>query len=105
MSELSQSLASWRRFTEAAEPPEPVSRGIDRAADFHRQHLERSGRLILENLAAHDEFCKAIEAYVTEHAGDRSEEHQQRVADFAAYLLRVYENTNSQSLGHAVSGR
>jgi hypothetical protein len=27
------------------------------------------------------------------------------VADYAAYLLRVYENANSQSLGHAVSGR
>jgi hypothetical protein len=102
MKSVEERLSTWRRFAGDAMPPEPVSRGIDRVASLHRAQLERTGRLALENLKAHDQFCAAIEAYVKERAGERSEEHQQRVADYAAYLLRVYENASSQALGPAL---
>jgi hypothetical protein len=90
MKSVEERLSTWRRFAGDAMPPEPVSRGIDRVASLHRAQLERTGRLALENLKAHDQFCAAIEAYVIAGADERSEEHQQRVADYAAYLLRVY---------------
>jgi hypothetical protein len=94
-------LSSWRRFASDATQPAPVSRVTDRVADHHREQLERTGRLTLANLRAHDQFCKDIEAYVLAGSSERSEEHQQRVIDYAGYLLRLYESTGSRALEQA----
>jgi hypothetical protein len=98
MTNLSERFGAWREVTSLSKPPEPVSRVTDRVADHHRQQLERAGRLTLANLRAHDHFCRDIEAYVIAGSSERSEEHQQRVTDYAGYLLRLYENTGSRAL-------
>jgi hypothetical protein len=95
-------LSSWRRFASDATQPVPVSRVTDRVAAHHREQLRRSRILELENLQAHDQFCKAIEAYVLAGASERSEEHQQRVTDYAGYILRLHENTSARALERAL---
>jgi hypothetical protein len=56
------------------------------AEAHHKQQLARSRHLCLENLAAYDAFSAAILAYVAN--GNRGKEHQQKVTDFAAAILR-----------------
>jgi hypothetical protein len=102
MADIEKRLASWRRFAGTVEHPEAASRATDWVTAHHRQQLERSAPLVLENLKAHDLFCQQIEAYVTQHANTRSEEHQQRVTDYAGFALRMYENATSRALEKAL---
>jgi hypothetical protein len=102
MADLEKRLSSWRRYAGAAEHPSPVSRVTDRVADHHRQQLARCALLTMENLAAHDQFCHHIEAYVKDRENERSIDHHQRVTDYAGYLLQVYENASARSLEDAI---
>jgi hypothetical protein len=102
MTEIEQRLASWREVAGLGTPSVAAGRTTDWVAEHHRQQLERSALLTLENLKAHDQFCKDIEAYVIAGSSERSEEHQQRVTDYAGYLLRMYENTGASALERAL---
>jgi hypothetical protein len=99
---LDERLSSWRKAAGIVTRPVKAEQATDWVATHHRQQLERSGLLALENLAAHDQFCKEIEAYVKRGASERSEEHHQRVTDYAGYLLRMYENTSANALERAI---
>jgi hypothetical protein len=94
-------LTTWRKYTGAAEHPVQVSRVTDRVAAHHREQLQKTARLTLANLQEFDQFCQQIEAYVIAGSRKRSAEHQQRVTDYAGYLLRLYEDTGSRALEQA----
>jgi hypothetical protein len=74
----------------------------DRVASHHRQQLQRYELLALENLAAHDQFCRHIEDYVKDGENERSADHQQRVTDYAGYVRLVYEGASVRSLEEAI---
>jgi hypothetical protein len=101
MTDSDTSLALWREVTGEVTSSVPAAQVSDRVLDHHRQQLERSGRVALENLQAHDQFCKEIETYVLSGASERSAQHQQRVTDFAAYLLQEYENVSVRAFTKA----
>jgi hypothetical protein len=100
MADIEKRLASWRRFTGNVEHPEAASRAPDRVAAHHRQQLRRTAPLAMENLEAHEQFCEAIMAFVQRRRDNQ--EIQQRVTDYAGFVLRMYENASSRALEKAV---
>jgi hypothetical protein len=94
--DIDKRLSSWREAAGIVKRPAATDHSTDYPASHHRQQLAKSARLCMENLQAHEQFCLDLRAFVR-RAG-RDEETQQRVTDYAGYLLRLYENAGSSAL-------
>jgi hypothetical protein len=96
--ELNERLSSWRRGTGVAGHL-PASLGdisINEAEVRQRQH--RAASMILNSVKAHDAFVAALQAVVANQHQQRDLHHQQRVEDFAAFALGVFEQTSAENL-------
>jgi hypothetical protein len=60
--------------------------------------VQRSERLLLENLAAYEAFASAVLDYVAKGKENRGTELQQRLTDYAAAILQAYEVTSGRAL-------
>jgi hypothetical protein len=101
MTDFKKRLSSWRQEAGFAQPTQdhPWTTGMVEA--HHRQQLLRSALLCLESLQQYDAFSAEILAYVNK--GNRTEEQQQRVTDFAAAILQAYEVTSGRALQLAIN--
>jgi hypothetical protein len=101
MTDFKSRLSSWRQEVDpGAQPPvQPRTTGLVEA--HHRQQLLRSALLCMQSLQQYDVFTAEILAYVAK--GNRTEEQQQRVTDFAAAVLQAYELTSGRALQLAIN--
>jgi hypothetical protein len=93
---INERLSSWREAAGIVKRPDTTEQRTDYTVTHHRQQLAKSSRLCLENLQAHEQFCKDLRDFV--RRSGRDEETQQRVSDYAGYLLRIYESASSRAL-------
>jgi hypothetical protein len=103
MTDIYHRLSSWRSFVATSTPAQefPATAGLAEA--HHRQQVQRSQRLLLENLAAYEAFAEAVLRYVANGKDNRSPELQQRLTDYAAAILQAYEVTSGRALQAAIN--
>jgi hypothetical protein len=98
MPDFHDRLSSWRREVDVISPTASATGMV--SEDLRRKQLRLSS-LILAHQQRHDEFVTDIMAYVTSRK--REPEHQQRVTDYAAFLLRAYEGNSTYALKQAIA--
>jgi hypothetical protein len=103
MTDLQQRLSSWRSFVNKGTPGEELPAAAGLAEAHHWQQVQRSQRLLLENLAAYEAFAAAVLRYVANGKDNRSPELQQRLTDYAAATLQAYEVTSGRALQAAIN--
>ena len=95
--QLQERLSSWRRGAGVAGLL-PASMGDISINEAElRQRQRRATSMILNSVKAHDAFVADLKAVVENHQ-QRDLHHQQRVEDFAAFALGVYEQFSAGNL-------
>jgi hypothetical protein len=96
--DLEERISSWRRMPDVVEKRLGSGRepGVNEAELRGRQR--RIGNMCFTTNKAHDAFYEQLEAFVEQERPRRSQHHQQRVEDFAAFTLGVYEQSSGQNL-------
>jgi hypothetical protein len=97
MADVSNRLSSWRGEVDIVTPPAKPSMVEE---DVRRKQL-RISALCLTSQQLHDAFIADVREYV--ESGERDPHHQQRVNDYAAFLLRVYERHSTSALHNGIS--
>jgi hypothetical protein len=96
--ELEEHLSSWRRL------PDVVEKRLDSGGKSGVNETElrarqgRIGNMCFTTNKAHDAFYAQLEAFVEQERPRRSQHFQQRVEDWAAFTLGVYEQSSAQNL-------
>ena len=96
--ELEERLSSWRRMPDVVEKrlDSGGKSGVNETELRVRHH--RIGNMCFTTNKAHDAFFERLEALVEQERPRRSQHHQQRVEDMAAFTLGVYEQSSAQNL-------
>jgi hypothetical protein len=79
MADIYQRLSSWRSLAASGSTAQVFPGTASLAEAHHWQQVQRSQRLLLENLAAYEAFAGAILSYVAKGKENRSPELQQRL--------------------------
>jgi hypothetical protein len=98
MTDIYHRLSSWRSVAANGTPPQELTGTTGLAEAHHRQQVQRSQRLLLENLAAYEAFAAAVLRYVANDKEHRNPELQQKVTDYGSAILQAYEVTSGRSL-------
>jgi hypothetical protein len=94
---LEERLSSWRRGAGVAGQL-PASMGDISINEAEvRQRQRRAASMILNSVKGHDAFVADLQAVVENHQ-QRDLHHQQRVEDFAAFVLGVFEQFSAGNL-------
>jgi hypothetical protein len=100
--ELQERLSSWRRM------PDVVEKRLDSGGKSGVNETElrvrqrRIGNMCFTTNKAHDAFYEQLEAFVEQERPRRSQHHQQRVEDIAAFTLGVYEQSSAHLLERGI---
>jgi hypothetical protein len=97
---LQERLSSWRRMPDVVQkrPDSLPDTGVNETELRVRQR--RIGNMALTSLQLHAAFYAQLEAFVQQPG--RSSHHQQRVEDWAAFTLGVYEQSNALLLQRGI---
>jgi hypothetical protein len=95
--ELQKRLSSWREVVGVVEPS-PRESGEGSINEAHvRQRQRHAASMILTSVKGHDAFVAELKALVENHQ-QRDLHHQQRVEDFAAFALGIFEQFSAGNL-------
>jgi hypothetical protein len=96
--ELEEHLSSWHRLPDVIQN-RPASGREPGVNETELRVRQRSiGNMCITTNKAHDAYYERLEALVEQERPRRSQYHQQRVEDFAAFTLAVYEQSSAQNL-------
>jgi hypothetical protein len=98
--ELKERLSSWRRMPDVVKNRRDLGGEPGANETVIRLRQRNLGYMCMTSMQQHDGFYAQLEAFVQQEG--RSPQHQQRVEDWAAFTLGVYEQSNALLLERGV---
>jgi hypothetical protein len=98
--EIKERLSAWRNVASAIEHAPSRLGEPSLTEEQVRARQYRIGRMCLQTTKQHDTFYADLKAYVEQ--SEREPAHQQRIEDYAAFCLAVYEQSSALILERGI---